>query len=286
MAQGCTWWARCPEVICQVDHGEQFHHKSDVSMESSLHVLLLRDPRDVATALRHKNCASTYECAIQRIRAVSNWTEARYREHSELPGSFLLFFEDVAVHPEETLRSLTSFLGLELSLNDKEIGSWRTATQHGVICQTRSAYPSWIASYVSSVMGEELSLHLWNHWASCNATWAPEPCHGRAVLEVHEGLHGDVCRWPEGSFTCPVTCKKSQAEYCVGAKQQPCRAAAIADHWRAGFVPNPLTPRVMHTFYEQSAHDDRENARQLTLATWEPSMGLGLVLWEAPTQSS
>ena len=276
VARRCKRWVGCPEVLCEVDHGETMHHKRKGTTESHTFVLLMRDPRDVVAALHKKgpkNCSSRFDCSVQRIRSVANWTEAQYREYSYQPEAFKLFFEEVAADPHETLHSLAGFLGMDLSsATDDEIGAWRNATKHGEVCQTRSLYPSWIGSYVSTVMREELSQDLWNRWSSCNVTWTPAPCHHRAVLEVHEGLHGDVCRWPNGGHTCPVPCRDSQdmpdMRQCVIGNES-CRAAHIGDHWRDQFVPNPLTPRVMHTFYEPTTNDDREHPRRQTLASWE-----------------
>ena len=199
VARRCRRWVGCPEVLCEVDHGETIHHKRKGATPSRTFVLLLRDPRDVVTALHkkgHQSCSSRFDCSVQRIRSVANWTEAQHREYSNQPEAFILFFEEAASDPHETLHSLAGLLGMDLSsATDEEIGAWRNATKHGEICQTRSEYPPWIGSYVSTVMREELSQDLWNRWASCNVTWTPAPCHHQAVLEVHEGLHGDVCRW-------------------------------------------------------------------------------------------
>ncbi|CAE7802826.1 sirt2 [Symbiodinium sp. CCMP2592] len=276
VAKRCRRWVGCPEVLCEVDHGETIHHKRKGATPSRTFVLLLRDPRDVVTSLHkkgHQSCSSRFDCSVQRIRSVANWTEAQHREYSNQPEAFILFFEEAASDLHETLHSLAGLLGMDLSsATDEESGAWRNATKHGKICQTRSEYPAWIGSYVSTVMREELSQDLWNRWASCNVTWTPAPCHHQAVLEVHEGLHGDVCRWPGGGQTCPVPCRDSQdmpdMRRCVMGNES-CRAAHIEDRWRDQFVPNTLTPRVMHTFYEPTTNDAREHPRKQTLASWE-----------------
>ena len=135
VARRCRRWVGCPEVLCEVDHGETIHHKRKGATPSRTFVLLLRDPRDVVTALHkkgHQSCSSRFDCSVQRIRSVANWTEAQHREYSNQPEAFILFFEEAASDPHETLHSLAGLLGMDLSsATDEEIGAWRNATKHG-----------------------------------------------------------------------------------------------------------------------------------------------------------
>ena len=277
MRQGCRWRVKCPTAHCQMQRGMAIRERRAVAVDPRLFVLILRDPRDVVTPRvtsqgGQGDCPSKYQCAVQDIQAVVNWTEARHREHSEQPGSFVLLYEAVALQPRETLQALAGFLQMDPSVTDQQVSAWQSVTEHGAICQTTS-YPSWIASYVNSVMQKGLSPDLWNHWASCSSkiSWAPEPCPRKTQLEVHnESQHGDVCRFSASlGFTCPTLCgRRAEAPYCAAAGSDPCRAAALDVDWRKRLVPNTQTPGIISTFYEPSAKDDREPARKQTLAAW------------------
>ena len=278
VAPTCRQWLGCPQVVCEVENGKTIRHMTEASMESRMFVLLLRDPRDVVTALWDKRglhkCLNKFECAIQHIHSVAAWADSRYRRYTE-QGSLVLFYEDLASQPYQTMRSLASFLNVDFSFSTEEMRAWQNAIVSETICQTRSTYPAWVGDYVSSAMRQELSQNLWDHWASCNITWSPDPCPLRTTLELHEGRHGDVCRWPDGHYTCPVLCRQSHVEpYCAADNTEPCRASE-SKRWHERLVPNPLTPRVMHTFYEPTAKDNREGARQQTLASWATWMAIG-----------
>ena len=277
--QSCKQWVGCPQVSCLVDKSRRsFRHKSEAA-HSGLSILLLRDPRDVVVSWQHGTKSySKYQNAVRHIRSVVSWTRWQHDQHSGRAESFLLFYEALALQPRETLEALASFLQLEVSFNNEQIEAWQSLRKPGEMCQlSNSSYPAWIASYVSSILQEELPEDLRGRWASCgNVTWEPEPCPGGAELEVHddnESRHGDVCRYRSRNYMCPNMCRQlAEAPYCaIGKGREPCRAAAAAAAWQDMLVPNPHTPWVMSTFYEASSRKDdreREDARQLTLSTW------------------
>ncbi|CAE7565997.1 unnamed protein product [Symbiodinium sp. CCMP2456] len=277
--QSCKQWIGCPQVSCLVDKSSRsLRHKTEAA-QSGLSILLLRDPRDVVVSWRHGTESSKSQSAVQHIRSVASWTRWQHEQHSGRTESFLLFYEALASQPRETLEALAKFLQLEVSFTDEQLlGAWQGVTKPEEVCQV-SAHPPWIARYVSSVVQEELPEDLWGLWAArCpgNVSWAPEPCPRGAELEAHnESKHGDICRWRSRDYMCPNMCRQlAEAPYCADCgggegAMEPCRAAAAQEAWQETLVPNPHTPRIMSTFYEASSKKDgREDARQLTLATW------------------
>ncbi|CAE7771917.1 unnamed protein product [Symbiodinium sp. CCMP2592] len=277
--QSCKQWVGCPQVSCLVEKSSRSLRHKRQAAEFGVSILLLRDPRDVVVSWRHGGKSyNQYQNAVQHIRSVVSWTRWQHDQHSGRSESFLLFYDALASRPRETLEALASFLQLEVSFTKEQIEAWQSVTKPGELCQTsNSSYPPWIASYVSSIF-QELPEDLRGRWASCpgNVTWAPEPCPRDAELEVHnenELGHGDVCRYRSGDYMCPNMCRQlAEAPHCaIGKGRERCRAATAAAAWQDMLVPNPHTPWVMSTFYEpnsKSSKDGREDARQLTLATW------------------
>ncbi|CAE7849259.1 unnamed protein product [Symbiodinium necroappetens] len=271
--QSCKQWVGCPQVSCLVDKSSRsLRHKREAA-QPGLSILLLRDPRDVVVSWRHgTESSSKYQLAVQHIRSVASWTRWQHEQHSGRTESFVLFYEALALQPRETLEALAKFLQLEVSFTEEQIAEWQSVTKPGERCQI-SSYPPWIAGYLSAIVQKELPEDLRGHWASCpgNVSWAPEPCPRGTELEVHnESRHGDICRRSR-DYMCPNMCRQLvDAPYCAGKEQEdPCRAAAAAATWQDMLVPNPHTPWVISTYYEASSKKDgREDARQLTLATW------------------
>jgi len=247
---------------------------------SSRFVLFLRDPRDVVvSACQHPgqygtSCDNLNLFLVQQIRAISRWTDLRYRIFTEMQQQHpkkvsVFFYDDFRQNATDSLNSLRQFM--RLSSLELDLQSLASEVAKPSICLAGAVLPGYFAASLARIMKQELSQELADRWLNlCPPTWPMGCPPGARLNRGTSPLMGDTC----GSkvHRCPDLCHRMAvppfcASMASGLMPKPCRTDKAGLDWMDRMVPNTESRGVMHTYFQPISSSGGSEAYP-TLAAW------------------